>query len=218
MLQTLSTDQWINIAAALGQVLAAVLAVIALLLSISTARAQQRLATRISREEQAMLFEQVRNQRDSDIIRWTEACVHGLSEIESFIAHPPSANLDEKKHGLLARLSALIDHGRLFFPNDHPGKKGSEKPAAYRGLRQLILTVLVSVYNVLAREETLAREDERAKACAELMELRRTFVSEAQLAIDPRRFIALKEMNAIRAGLGLAPQKLEGADPADRYK
>lgn len=218
MLQTLTTDQWINVAAALGQVTAAVLAVIALMLSISTARAQQRLAERISGEEQAMLFEQVRNQRDSDIIRWAEACVHSLSEIESFIAHPPASGLVERKQGLLARLSALIDHGRLFFPNDQPGLKGSEKPAAYQGFRQKILTVLVSAYNVLAREESLANEAERTTACAELTELRRAFVSEAQLAIDPRRFIALREMNAIRAGRGLAPQSFEGADPAEKYK
>ncbi len=218
MLQTLSTDQWINVAAALGQVLAAIFAVAALMLSISTARAQQRLAERISREEQAMLFEQVRNQRDSDVIRWTEASMHCLAEIESFIGHPPSANLDDKKQSLLSRLSALIDHGRLFFPNHQPEKQGAEKPAAYQGFRQKILSVLVSVYNVLAREAALASQEAREKACAELMELRRTFVSEAQLAIDPRRFIALKEMNAIRAGRGLAPQKFEGADPAEKYK
>ena len=71
----LTLDQWINALAALGQVAAALLAVIALLLSISTSRAQQRLTERISGEEQAMLFEQVRNQRDSDVIRWAEACV-----------------------------------------------------------------------------------------------------------------------------------------------
>lgn len=218
MLQMLSIDQWINIAAAVGQVLAAILAVIALMISISTSRAQQRLAERISGEEQAMLFEQVRNQRDSDIIRWTEACVHCLAEIESLIAHPPSASVDDKKQSLLARLSALIDHGRLFFPNDQPDKKGAEKPAAYQGFRQKILTVLVSAYNVLAREESLANDGARATACAELTELRRAFVSEAQLAIDPRRFIALKEMNAIRAIRGLAPQKFEGADPAEEYK
>lgn len=218
MLQTLSTDQWINVAAAVGQVLAAILAVIALMISISTARAQQRLATSISREEQAMLFEQVRNQRDSDVIRWTEACVHGLAEIESFVAHTPASDSSARKHQLLSRLSALIDHGRLFFPNDQPESKGADKPAAYQGVRQMILTVLVSAYNVLAREETLASDAERAKACAELMELRRAFVSEAQLAIDPRRFIALKEMNAIRVGRGLSPQKIEGVDPAERFK
>ena len=136
MLQSLSTDQWINIAAALGQVLAAVLAVIALMLSISTSRAQQRLAERISGEEQAMLFEQVRNQRDSDVIGWAQGCVHILAGIEGLVAHPPAEGADRRCHELLASLSASIDHGRLFFPNQQPEKKGADKPAAYQGFRQ----------------------------------------------------------------------------------
>jgi hypothetical protein len=214
----LTLDQWINALAALGQVTAALLAVIALLLSISTSRAQQRLTERISREEQAMLFEQVRNQRDSDIIGWSQSCLHNLADIESFIANPSADKIGERTHELLARLSALIDHGRLFFPNDQPNMQGTEKPAAYQGFRQKILTVLVSAYNVLAREAMLSKDGEREKARAEIVELRRAFVSEVQLAIDPRRFIALKEMNAIRTGKGLVPQSLEGSDPAERYK
>lgn len=218
MLQSLTTDQWINIAAAVGQVAAAILAVIALLISISTSRAQQRLAERISSEEQAMLFEQVRNQRDSDIIRWSEGCVQNLAEIESLAAHPPTQGADQRRNELLARLSAAIDHGRLFFPNQQPEKKGADKPAAYQGFRQKILAVLVGAYNVLNREGVLASEEARAKAAVQLAELRRAFISEAQLAIDPRRFIALKEMNEIRAGRGLAPQSFDGDDLAEAYK
>jgi hypothetical protein len=41
------------------------------------------------------------------------------------------------------------------------------------------------------------------------------FVSEAQLAIDPRRFIALKEMNEIRIQQGLEIQKREERDPVE---
>ncbi|MEZ5923963.1 MAG: hypothetical protein R3D57_06215 [Hyphomicrobiaceae bacterium] len=214
----LTADQWINIAAAVGQVAAAVLAVIALIISISTSRAQQRLAERIAAEERALLFEQVRNQRDSDIIRWSEACVHNLAEIESFVGNPSASDLDARRQELLTRLSALIDHGRLFFPNHQPDKKGADKPAAFQGFRQKILTVLVSVFNVLAREETSTRSGAREKARAQLLELRRAFVSEVQIAIDPRRFIAMKEMNEFRVGRGLAPQGLEGADPAEKYK
>ena len=52
----------------------------------------------------------------------------------------------------------------------------------------------------------------------QLSELRRAFISEAQLAIDPRRFIAMKEMNEIRTGRGLAPQSFDGDDLAEKYK
>ncbi|MFO1169412.1 MAG: hypothetical protein U1E49_00410 [Hyphomicrobiaceae bacterium] len=213
-----SIDQWINIAAAFGQVAAALLAVVALIISISTSRAQQKLAERIAGEEQAMLFEQVRNQRDSDVIRWSEACVHTLAEIESLVAHPPAEGAVRERNQLLARLSASIDHGRLFFPNQQPDKKGTDKPAAFQGFRQKILAVLVAAHHVLSREDALVSETARATAIGQIGELRRVFISEAQLAIDPRRFIALKEMNEIRAGRGLAPQSFEGSDLADAYK
>lgn len=214
----LTADQWINIAAAFGQVAAALLAVIALIISISTSRAQQRLAERISAEEQAMLFEQVRNQRDSDVIGWSKECVHTLAEIECLIAHPPAEGSGRQRTELLARLSASIDHGRLFFPNQQPDKKGADKPAAYQGFRQKILAVLVAAHNVLSRDGVLVGDGVRSQAVTDLVELRRMFVSEAQLAIDPRRFLALKEMNEIKAGRGLAPQSFEGTDIADQYK
>lgn len=118
----------------------------------------------------------------------------------------------------MARLSALIDHGRLFFPNELPHVKGAEKPAAFQGFRQKILTVLVSAYNVMARDDALHGPQERERARSELMALRREFISEAQLAIDPRRFLALREMNEIRAGRGLKPQSFDVADPAERFK
>lgn len=215
MNSALNFDQLVNLAAAVGQVMAAILAVIALLISISTSRSQQRLAERISREELAMLFEQVKNQRDSDIIRWSEACVHILAEIQGFVALPSASDRVERRHQLLARLSALIDHGRLFFPNHQPDGKGAEKPAAYQGYRQKILTVLVSAYNLLDCVKTPADGE---RVITKLIELRRSFISEAQLAIDPRRFIAWKEMNEIRVSRGLEPQVLDGADPAEKFK
>lgn len=213
-----TTDQWINVAAAFGQVAAALLAVIALIISIATSRSQQKLAQRIAVDEHAMLFEQIRNQRDSDIIRWSEGCVHTLAGIESLVAHPPADGADRRRQELLARLSATIDHGRLFFPNQQPDKKGTDKPAAYQGFRQKILAVLVAVHHVLSRDDVMTSEPARETAISQLGELRRVFISEAQLAIDPRRFIALKEMNEIRAGRGLAPQSFDGSDLAEQYQ
>lgn len=213
-----SIDQWINIAAAFGQVAAALLAVFALILSIRTSRAQQKLAERIAGDEHAMLFEQIRNQRDSDIIKWSEGCVHTLAEIESLVAHPPDDGAERQRVALLTRLSAAIDHGRLFFPNQQPDKKGVDKPAAFQGFRQKILAVLVAAHHVLSREDVLTAGAARQTALSQLGDLRRVFISEAQLAIDPRRFIALKEMNDIRAGRGLAPQTFDGSDLAEQYR
>jgi hypothetical protein len=209
----------INAAAAVGQLVAAFLALIALIVSVRTSRAQQRLSQSLAREQAQLLFEQVRMQRDSDVLHWTQECVHVLAQCESCFETFALAGRDGEARDHLAslrtRLSALIDHGRLFFPNSNPDKKGADNPAAYQGFRQRILSHLVGAYNVVAKFERLQTDEHRRERLGRLNELRRRFVSEAQLAIDPRRFIALKEMNEIRVKQGLEVQKREERDPAE---
>jgi len=49
----------------------------------------------------------------------------------------------------LAKLSALIEQGRFFFPNIQTGDGfGDDKPPAYRGYRNLALDMLVASYNL----------------------------------------------------------------------
>jgi hypothetical protein len=209
----------VNTAAAVGQVAAAILALVALILSVRTAGAQQRLAKELAREQSQLLFEQVRMQRDSDILAWTHECVDVLAEceglVESAATAAPGPEAREQLRALRQRLSALIDYGRMFFPNHAPDKKGAENPAAYQGFRQRILSRLVAAYNVVAKLEALKSDQHRLDRLARLVELRRKFVSEAQLALDPRRFIALKEMNEIRLKQGIAIQSREERDPAE---
>lgn len=209
----------IGAAAALGQCVAAILAVIALILSLRTARAQMLLTEQVAHEQRRLMFEQVRMQRDTDVLRWTESCVDVLSECEALFEFTSPANLAPDTRARLLwlrhRLSALIDHGRLFFPNSNPDRKGVDKPAAYQGFRQRILSRLVAAYGVVSKFERLRSDEHRTERLKRLNELRREFVSEAQLAIDPRRFIALKEMNEIRVKQGLDIQKREDRDPAE---
>ncbi len=209
----------INAAAAVGQLAAAFLALVALIVSVRTARAQQQLSHALAKEQSRLLFEQVRMQRDSDILGWTHECVHVLAQCEAFFdrATPATLTPETRDHlrTLRHRLSALIDCGRMFFPNQAPDKKGAENPAAYQGFRQRILSRLVAAYNVVAKFEGLKSNEHRLERLARLNELRRMFVSEAQLAIDPRRFIALKEMNEFRLQQGVAIQKREERDPAE---
>ncbi len=209
----------INATAAVGQLVAAFLALIALIVSVRTSRAQQRLSQDLAKEQSQLLFEQVRMQRDSDILGWTRECVHVLADCEAFFegSGPAglTAELREQLRGLRHRLSALIDCGRMFFPNHAPDKKGADNPAAYQGFRQRILSRLVSAYTVVSKFEKLKSDEHRLERLARLNALRRMFVSEAQLAIDPRRFIALKEMNEIRTQQGLEIQKREERDPAE---
>lgn len=215
----MDTSLWINAGAAIGQFLAAFLALVALVISVRTARAQQILSERLAREHAQLLFEQVRMQRDSDILQWTQDCVRLLSRAESlFETYDPadiSPDAREDLRDVRHRLSALIDYGRLFFPNSNPDKKGFDNPAAYQGFRQRILTRLVSVYGIVGKFEKYKSAEQRRERLARLNDLRRQFVSEAQLAIDPRRYIALKEMNEIRVKQGLEIQKRENHDPTE---
>jgi hypothetical protein len=209
----------INAAAVVGQLAAAFLALIALIVSVRTARAQQRLSRDLAKEQSQLLFEQVRMQRDSDILGWTQDCVHVLAECEAFFESVSPAGLTaesrDRLRALRHRLSALIDYGRMFFPNHAPDKKGADNPAAFQGFRQRILSRLVAAYGVVSKFERLRSDEHRLERLGRLNELRRMFVSEAQLAIDPRRFIALKEMNEIRVQQGLEIQKREERDPAE---
>jgi hypothetical protein len=145
--------------------------------------------------------------------------VHVLAQCEAFFesCSPASVSAEAKDQlrALRHRLSALIDCGRLFFPNHAPDKKGADNPVAYQGFRQRILSRLVAAYNVISKFEQLKSDEHRLERLSRLNDLRRMFVSEAQLALDPRRFIALKEMNQIRVQQGLEVQKREERDPAE---
>ena len=58
----------------------------------------------------------------------------------------------------LARLSALIEQGRFFFPNIK-ADFGKDKPPAYRGYRNLALDMLVASYNLFADPSTTDKEE-----------------------------------------------------------
>lgn len=190
----------------------ALVSLVAVAVSLKTAADQRKLARQLAEEEHRLLFEQVRTQRDNDIIEWTSRCVSILAEIESEVAFSGTCNKNTDEQSRLRelchRLSALIDQGRMYFPNHAPHAKGGEKPPAYQGHRQVILTVLVRVYDKVAKFDARSGENAREQTVNSIGKYRRRFVSEAQLAINPRRYIALKEMNDLKAGKGLELQEL----------
>jgi len=191
--------------------ISALISVIAVAVSLKTATDQRRLSRQLAEEEHRLLFEQVRVARDSDIIRWTSECLEVLAEIQSKLAFssPSHNNSGEKADvkGQCHRLSALIDQGRMYFPNQAPESKGRDKPSAYQGQRQIILTVLVRIYDLVMKFDANGADGDSKKVVREFSDYRRRFVSEAQLALDPRRYIALKEMNDVKAGKGFQVQE-----------
>lgn len=197
-------------------VVSAFASLIAIVVSLRTARDQRELSRHLAEEEHLLLFEQVRMQRDSDVIRWTKECIQVLSACEAFVDFSGTAGWSsgqqERYEELCLRLSALIDEGRLFFPNQEPESKGAKKPGAYKGERQLILTVLVRVYDLFKKADGWEDAGKRREAVTSINQLRRLYVSEAQIAIDPRRYIALKEMNELKRKRGFEEQVTSGEE------
>lgn len=94
------------------------------------------------------------------------------------------------------RVSSAIDRGRLFVPNSDPELAGVDKWVAYRGYRQPTLNILVGAYNLL-REATTERLVRSEELFGTLWDLRKAFVSELQLIVDPREMIV--ELERIRS-------------------
>lgn len=136
---------------------------------------------------------------DSDVIRWSDEVILELALIHELLSEKgqgyPDADFRSRRSTARARLSAMIDRGRLFFPNIRDGKKGVDKEEAFQGSRQPALEVLVQAYDLIGKAGGDPGPD--AKSCEALMGLRRRFVAEVFKAVDPeRRGMTLKELSA----------------------
>ena len=102
-----------------------------------------------------------------------------------------------RKLGVKEDLSALIDRGRFFFPNNQPDVHGQVKPAAYRGFWPQVLDHLVHSYEVLRRIESRPVETNHSHR-GDLWHLRKLFVSDLQQVLNPEEREA--ELKALMPG------------------
>ncbi len=79
-----------------------------------------------------------------------------------------------------SRLSAALDTGRWYFPNDIVDEFGKEKPPAYRGYRQNVLDWVFRAYDVFSHPTHYGDTH------SALVQAQRHFVSEIQVVLDPR--------------------------------
>jgi len=158
-------------------VVSAAISLIALALNLAIARRQ----TRVSVE--ALKFN-----NDGQVMAWANRVVGAMSEAHHMCAatNVSSLFLNERSLALATTLSALIDEGRWFFPNVGRRPSEVEKPGAYRGSRQAILDHVVQVYEAV-NELQRSEDPPRTGLAQRIVEARRQFVSEVQLAVDPRR-------------------------------
>lgn len=111
--------------------------------------------------------------------RWAESVCLTISEARHIVGK--SSEFAIQRLSIMARLSALIDTGRWYFPNTEADTIGLHKEPAYRGQRQPVLEYVVAAYYALEQDWP---DDEVRE---ELLSCQRYFVSDIQLALDPRR-------------------------------
>jgi hypothetical protein len=161
---------------------AALIACLALVISIWVSRRQTRLEV-----------EALRLQRDSDIAGWSNRAIGALCEAEmllkrEFRASTSKADYELKRLSIMAVLSACVDEGRLYFPNVENDSYGLHKESAYRGFRHAALDQLVGAYDLLksVRYEDDLDADLKTRRKS-VTAHKREFVSLVQSEIDPKR-------------------------------
>ena len=136
---------------------------------------------------------------DSDIIGWSDNVIEALASAQEMLAEKGvsygEAEFPARRSAARAQISALIDRGRLFFPNRADATHGAEKEAGYQGRRQPVLDVLVEAYTTIDKSGGTPGPDRAAGEA--LLKQRRLFVAEVFKTVDPvRRGETIKELAA----------------------
>jgi hypothetical protein len=132
---------------------------------------------------------QMRSAVLAELLVWARMTNEAMAEANVFFRNKPAGQpLDAKTAGeLMARLSALVDTGRLYFPNhsgdlDWPSFR--ERPTAMKGFRDPILDTLMLAHEELRHSANV--DDAAAQDGADnIFNARRTFISELQDWVDP---------------------------------
>jgi hypothetical protein len=138
--------------------------------------------------------ERLRQQRDTDIIRWGDVALAACCNAEmllrpEYLAASEARDYERKRLEVLESLSCVIDAGRLYFPNSEAEKFGLEKEAAFRGKRHAVLDMLVRIYDLLD-DVTYVEPSVPADRIAvreQAVHFKREFISRVQAEVDPRR-------------------------------
>ena len=180
-LGNLGLEQWLGIGSA-------VIAVVSFVLNLRlVARQEKRNAVNLKMAH------------DSDIIRWSDEVILVLARANETLCEKGLSYSDNdfavRRSEERAQVSALVDRGRLFFPNRTNTDHGADKEAGFQGFRQPALEELVHAYNVIDRAGAAPGPDRAA--AEQLMTHRRRFIAEVFRTVDPvRRGMTLKELAA----------------------
>jgi hypothetical protein len=144
-------------------------------------RRQEETARETARRQEVGVAEWMRDLRD-----WASEAVEVLSEAV-YASDGTQGPVPSAARRSVPRLSALIDRGRFFLPNQYTDKYGKHKLPAFRGYRHAALDPLVSAVAVLegsVKDEKLHNYVAHNRR-AVLRELQKEFVSHIQQILDP---------------------------------
>jgi hypothetical protein len=145
------------------------------------------------RRQEAMQFEALRAEHDGRLIDWADDAIAAIADAQR--------HCRDLKNGLIAgeeaaraaselrtRMSALLDRGRLFFPNqpDSADEDAQNAEAAYAGQSHAAIDALYRAYRIIS---DLGRVSPMTpgEAVNAVVAQRRRFVSEIFRSVDPRR-------------------------------
>ena len=138
--------------------------------------------------------ESLRQQRDTDIIHWSNSALGACCHAEMLLRRDYAAVVEpnpyeRERFKVLEDLSYAIDAGRLYFPNSEADKYGLHKEGAFRGVRHPVLDMLVRVYDLLEKvtHQVPVSPEERRVIREQVTYCRREFISRVQAQVDPRR-------------------------------
>lgn len=113
-------------------------------------------ATRMASRTQIHASRQTATEWLRDLRQWADEAI----EVLSTAIYQSTTNSGDTAE-IQARLSALIDRGRFFLPNQRTSEYGLEKEYAYRGFRHSALDALAAAECVLRGEGTGRYRDVR---------------------------------------------------------
>jgi hypothetical protein len=125
-----------------------------------------------------------------DLRSWASEAIDVLAEATYHLPKADSGTTVQQDVALRtfrARLSALIDRGRLFLPNEKADVVGTHKAQAYRGWRHPVLNPLIAAERILGNDISLRSFPSRKAA---LIGVRREFASSVQAILDPQSYNA----------------------------
>ncbi len=128
------------------------------------------------------------HQYHAEIRAWADHVVDAMSTAVLLCDLDPAKcedlSLFERRHAALVRLSALIDSGRWFFPNENLLGDRGQRRIVFRGYRDPILDPVATAYEHLKNLNYKDQTENRALR-AQLVAVKREFTDKMQIVLDP---------------------------------